>query len=254
MMDSLKTQVGFNIALMVGAGLSAGCGLPPRVLPADDAAASKVKSELEASGSFVVNERFIVLPVGWEDSKEYQGQFSFGSLAFQASAWSQSKFGLSPSSLQVSRSVLNLIVVDLDTGTRKRIFDRHVAAWVHPFTYNEQEDADSGLCSCCGRTRQQKTVLRYPGLLALIARTQDTNADKQIDDRDSEWLFVYDVPGGKLKRVSPQGYRVEYMSLLKDTILAFMAPETAPLGDTSKLAIYKYDPRTDRGDLIKDIE
>lgn len=240
--------------LLLGAGLVAGCSLSPRVLPADDAAASKVKSELDASGSFVVNERFVVLPVGWEDSKEGQGQFSIGSLAFQTSAWSQSKFGLSSSNLQASSSVLNLIVVDLDTGARKRIFDRHVAAWIHPFTYKQQQDTDSGACSCCGRTRQEKTVPRYPGLLALIARTQDTNADKQIDHRDSEWLFVYDVPGGKLKRVSPQGFRVEYMSLFKDTILVFMAPETAPIGDTSMLAIYKYDPKTDKGDLIKDIQ
>ena len=107
---------------------------------------------------------------------------------------------------------------------------------------------------CCGGVRELQTALRYPGLLVLIARTQDTNSDKEIDGQDSEWLFAYDVPGGKLKRVSPQGYRVEYMSLLKEVILVFMAPEDAPHGSRRTLAIYKYDPKTDRGELIKDIQ
>jgi hypothetical protein len=247
-MKSLPTAV-----LLITASLLGGCGRPRHVLPADDLAASKIKTELEASRSFVVNERFVVLPVGWDDSKEYQGVLHMGSLAIKSSAWSQSAFGFSPSQFQVCSSVLNLIVTNLETGDRQRVFDHLVAAWVHPFTFKQEADTDTGLCPRCGGTRKQETLLRYPGLLILIARTQDTNSDKQIDNRDSEWLFAYDVPGGKLKRVSPQGYRVEYMSLLKDTILVFMAPESDPLGSTKTLAIYKYDPKTDKGELIKDI-
>jgi hypothetical protein len=231
-------------ALLVTVNLLGGCSLPTHVLPADEAAASKIKSELKAGRSFIVNERFLILPVSWDDSEGQQSVFSVGPLAIKPSAWSQSAWVLSSDFAQISSSVLNLIVVDLDSGGRQRVFDHHVAAWVHPFTFKPQADGDAG---------QQASVPRYPGLLILIARTQDTNADKQIDHRDSEWLFVYDVRGGKLKRISPQGYRVEHMRLLVDTLLVFMAPESAPLGNTSTLAIYKYDPRTDKGELIKDI-
>jgi hypothetical protein len=242
-----------TVVLLAVASLSGGCSRPIHVLPADESAASKIKTELEATRSFVVNERFVVLPVGWEDSQEGQGVFLAGAYAIKSSAWSQSAYGFSPSQGQGCSGVLNLIVTDLETGARRRVFDHHVAAWVHPFTFKEEADTEAGLCPRCGGARQQKTVLRYPGLLILIARTQDTNADKQIDNRDSEWLFAYHVPGGKLNRVSPEGYRVEYVSLLKDTLLVFLAPESAPLGNTGTLAIYKYEPKTDKGELIKDI-
>ncbi len=231
--------------VLAAVSVTAGCGLPAHVLPADEAAAGKIKSELKAGRSFIVNERFLILPVGWDDSEGQQSLFNVGSLAIKSSAWSQSAWALGSDFAQISSSVLNLIVVDLDTGGRQRVFDHHVAAWVHPFTFRPQADGDA---------RQQASVPRYPGLLILIARTQDTNADKQIDHRDSEWLFVYDVRGGKLKRISPQGYRVEHMRLLVDTLLVFMAPESAPLGNTSTLAIYKYEPKIDKGELIKDIQ
>jgi len=224
------------------------------VLPADASAASKIKTRLEVHSNFVVNERFVVLPVGWDDSKEGQGILHVGSLAIKSSAWTQASYGFSPASGQGCRSVLNLVVVDLETGAKQRVFDHHVAAWVHPFSFKQEASADTGLCQRCGGVRELQTALRYPGLLVLIARTQDTNSDKEIDGQDSEWLFAYDVPGGKLKRVSPQGYRVEYMSLLKEVILVFMAPEDAPHGSRRTLAIYKYDPKTDRGELIKDIQ
>lgn len=241
-------------AILVTAFLGKGCGHPAFVLPADELAASKIKTQLEADRSFVVNERFVVLPVGWDDSKDGQGVLNLGSLAIKSSAWSQSAFGFSPSVWQFSSSVLNLTVVDLETGGRHRVFDHHVAAWIHPFTFKQEADQDARVCQRCGGARQQNAVLRYPGLLLLIARTQDTNSDKQIDHQDSGWLYVHDIPGGKLKRVSPQGYRVEHMSRLDNTILVFMALESAPLGNTSELAIYKYDPTTDTGDLIKEIQ
>jgi hypothetical protein len=239
----------------VAAGLTAGCSLPTHVLPADDAAASKVKSELDAHRSFIVNERFVVLPVTWRDAMKGQKAYYLGSLAIQSSAWSQSALAGLSGFPATGNSALNFVVVDLESATKRRVFDHHVAAWIHPSTFTRSLDTDRAEDDWAARmARQHNPALRYPSLLILVARAQDTNADTQIDNRDSAWLYVYDIPGGKLKRVSPEGYRVEYMSPLKDTILVFMAPESAPVGDTSTLAIYKYAPKTDQGELIKDIQ
>jgi hypothetical protein len=243
-----------SAVLLFSASLGIGCSHPTRAVPADNAAASKVKTEIDANGSFVVNERFVVLPVEWPNAGKGQSVYYLGSMAIQRSAWSQ--FAVAGSSgFPLSGTALNFTVVDLESGAKQRIFDHPVAASVHPSTFIRTAETNKSEDNWSSRmARQHDPDLRFAGLLILIARTQDANSDKQIDYRDSAWLYAYDVSGGKLKRVSPPGYRVEYMRLLKDIILVFMSPESAPVGNTSTLAIYKYDPKTDKGELIKDIQ
>lgn len=175
-----------------------------------------------------VADRFLLLPIRADADKLLGMRLAGGSLTISGSAWSGLALGKGWSG---DSTYLNLGVVDLETGTRRDVFERQVAlgGWQHSFRTDEP-----------GRT------LCYPGKLILTARPADTTNDRQIDARDAVQALVYDLPSGVLTPISPPGHSVTWLEPLATQILLALTDSREP----AALAIYAYDVETGRGRFV----
>lgn len=161
----MRRQIIFTLALLMS-----GCvGLNPGV-PTRDGRASGIKplpTRFSTHNSFIVENRFLVLPVGLQGTKVFE----------------------IPSSISVvGNADLNLEVIDLQSGEHHRVFTQPalLEGWRPSFRDHENN------------------VLRFPGLLILEARTQDANGDGKLTWEDPLLLYGYDLTKHDLFSIVPE--------------------------------------------------
>ncbi len=192
-------------------------------VPAD--ATRPVAAEIERQAAEIVAGRYLLLPHGFESSKQEWGTYSAKNL-LAGSAWSGLAFGKGWS----EGRHLNLTVVDLTTGRRANVFDRQVALGDWRASFKADAPGD----------------LRYPDRLLLVARTDDTNGDGQIDDRDSAGLFVYNLASGERVAVTPKGHHLACVRFLNDDVVLVLAREP----DRGATAVCMHNPVSGAGRMV----
>ena len=167
-----------------------------------------------------------------------------GTLLIANSAWS----GFGSGSRFGSSQHLNLTVVRLTDGRHTNLFDRQVAlgCWSYSFKpTNEQHESYSPYAS----SRQgPNDDLLFPNLLILTARATDTNNDKQIDDRDSVGVYLYDLAKGehssRIAERLPRRGRPPH----GDELLLILTKEP----DRKETAVYMYHIKNGTGRFVVD--
>lgn len=198
--------------------------------PIPTQSAKPLAVEFQHRQARIIGERYLVIPQQVKSSKE----FVYQKLMISGSAWSG--FGSGPGYGQN----LNLTIVNLANGHRVNVFDRQVALgdWCKSFRSGcSQYDSCDSIAD---------GDLRYPNQLILTARADDTNKDKQIDERDSAAVYLYDLAGCRLQCITPTGYSVEDLDFAADRLILSLTREPARL----ETAIYAYDPKADTGSFV----
>jgi hypothetical protein len=213
--------------LLWAACMFAGChafdqGIPSEQRQAD--AAKAPKTALSTDSSFIVEHRYLFLPITLDD--DGKDKLYGASAMVVGSAWSG--FG----SGGYSRQWVNIEVVDLSSGKHCRVFERLVAL-------------DTWDLSLPSREESQGPGLRFPGLLFLRARTEDANGDGQLNWKDPVWVFVYDLNRQELRRISPDDYNVVRCIWNEQTLII-----NARRMGSDELAVYAYEPQTGQGRFI----
>lgn len=215
-------RVNFGLGMM---GLFAlmtttGCVWEKRGVPVDAGAREQgLKGAYLSDGeSSIVADRYLLVPVMLHDEK--QAAFQMGS--FSSSSWSG--FG---------GWTINLIVIDLDAGTQRRVFDEPVAMSLHGVSFGGSA-GDAQPVGWSAR-REAGGTLADRGVLFLAARTEDRDGDGKITGKDPEWLFRYDLEPGRLTRISPEGYHVQKVTRRGGDLLMLLNPEGG-----SALSVYRY--------------
>ena len=212
------TQLGFlHLAFLV----LTGC-LDPQGRIAVDADKNPEAMFLSHSTRFVV-ERFMLLPVGLENTKEAS---VFGSGSLKLSAWWDMTFGGS----SPFHTAVGLHVIDLETKQHHQVFDRRVAIGSWELSFSDH----SG------------DVLQFDNVLLIPARTDDIDGDGFITHNDPVWLYLYHLKDHKLTRISPQGYHVHMIHKVSNRIVMTMKDER----ERTTITIYTYDPSKRAGDFV----
>jgi len=206
-----------------------GCAYNP-VAPIPAQSPEPLAVEFQHQQARIIDDRYLVIPQQIKSSKEFVCQ----KFMICSSAWSG--FGSGPGYGQN----LNLTVINLANGHRVNVFDRQVALgnWCKSFR------------SGCGQYDSGDSItdgdLRCPNRLILTARANDTNKDKQIDERDSAAVYLYDLAGCKLQCITPADYHVEDLDFTADRFILSLTKEP----DRLETAIYAYDRKTGTGSFV----
>lgn len=209
-------------ACLAGA-LLAGCASDRAPIPIESAKPLKV--ELKSAQARLVAGRFLLFPVG-TDSESKLGALGSGSFVVIGSAWSGLGKGGS-----WGGDLVNLVVLDLKDGRTHDVFDRQVAVGSIDDSFDRQDRS-----------------LRFANLLLFPARTEDTNADRQIDNRDEVGFYAFDLDRSALRRLSPAGTSVQGWHFLDAEVLLVLCQRARP----DALAVYRVDPLSGRGAYVAD--
>lgn len=150
--------------------LASGCtGLDSAVPVGENRAtgAKALPARFATSKSFIVESRYLVLPVGLEGSKVLMIPSSFS---------------------VVGAADLDLEVVDLQTGEHHRVFGKPASLQAWQLSFRNDEHG----------------ALRFTNLLILEARTKDANADGQLTWEDPVLLYGYDLAKHELFPILPE--------------------------------------------------
>lgn len=207
----------------------ASCDAPPRFPPISTETPAPLAARIETRQAQPIEDRWLLLPVALQkEGAKRPGGFSWFShgVTYQSSAWSD--FGaLGGGGYHLG--MLNLEVVDLRLHRRDRVFDRQVALGGYAQSWSE-------------------AALHFEKTLILVARTTDTNADRQIDERDEIQAFTYDLENRRRTQISPAGHSVEDIDVVGGRIILTLRS----MQDSGPVAVFAYDPRNERGEFVVD--
>ncbi len=212
----MRMSLGLGMLSLFVVMTTAGCVREKRGVPVDAGGRELKQAALGASESSIIADRYLLVPVMLLDSK--QAVFQMGS--FSSSSWSG--FG---------GWTINLIVIDLDAGTQRRVFDEPVAMALHPASF-----AAGNLPPVSpSRPHGATDALAEQGILLITARTEDRDGDGKITSKDPQWLFRYELEPGRLTRISPDGHDLDRVTRRGGELVMLLRPEG---GNT--LSVYRY--------------
>lgn len=202
--------------------LLAGCASTDPGVPSDETRLPEAKRlELDYStyGSMVLEERYLVLPL--RDAPK--------------SAMEKSSFSSGVS------GVLDLEVVDLQTGDHHRVFGRPVAMGDWDLSFPPES---SEVLPYARRSQTPPSTLRFAGILILQARTKDLNGDATLNYHDPLGLYGYDLVRHELFSILPADATfLDCRPLGSRLIITIPGPDRA-------LSIYAYVPESREGRFI----
>jgi len=197
-----------------------------------------LRAQFQAARTSVIEGRHLLIPIELEQSK-HDDKVSFGSLSYSPSAW----LGFwSGSGYYNSSRVLNLEIVDLSSTSHHRVFDRQVAVgtWEASFLTSQEPRREPS------QDGNEGERLRYPGLLILSARCEDSNTDKVIDRMDAGVVFAYSLDKHELRRLSPASFNIEGLHARSKDIVMVLRDTRTPYG----MAVYECDPHSGTGKFV----
>ncbi|EMY76064.1 hypothetical protein LEP1GSC060_1917 [Leptospira weilii serovar Ranarum str. ICFT] len=171
-------------------------------------------------------------------------------------------FELSRETVAGHRKILNharnLTVIDLTSGTSRKLFHRNVYIWDY-FTGTDGEIGET--------TEESESVsVLAPGIstgknLILVGMTEDTNKDGFLNQKDRRQVFVYKPGTATLVGVLPRKYSLEKIlpSTGKERLVMIVSLEEEKEESKKKKAVnsklpeitfYIYDIRNARGILV----
>ncbi len=206
----------FMLSLLVSgcAGVNPGVPTGERRSPG----AKPLPVQFSTYSSFVVENRFLILPVGLEPKALFDKS----------------------SSSNGGGDHLNLQVVDLQTGEHHRVFGKPVALTRWTMSFQGGEEARSWRMPLEAR---EEVSLRFPGILILEARTDDTNHDGMLTSEDLVQLYGYDLAKHELFSILPEKTTFLRSQPVGDRLVLI-------LGAAGGVSIYTYTPSSRQGRFV----
>ncbi len=235
----------FAILILVGAiAAVTGCTSPGRSnggssVQAGKTDAARVESRLETTGSYLVDGRYLIIPVSPRDKalkSSYAGSYVDGF------SW----YGLSYSKIYGAYQFVNLVVVDLEKREPFHVFDHPVVLgeWQCSLTragggaIGEENQIRSG--------SREGYVLRFAGRLLLPARVDDADGDGRITSRDPSRLYLYDLASRSMRPITPPGHELANLHIEGDRLTVVLEKPGEP---ATTAAVFCYDMKTGEGTL-----
>lgn len=167
--------------------------------------------------SFIIEDRFLVLPLATAGKTVFEKSSSCGSSGH-----------------------VDLEVIDLQSGDHHRAFGRPVALERWGLSFQAHEQQGIGYVSPCSTDGK----LRFPDMLILEARTEDANRDGKLTWEDPLALYGYDLARHELFPISPEKASVLKCQIVGDGLILTLG------GAKDGVSIYRFTAATRQGRMI----
>jgi hypothetical protein len=190
------------------------------------------------SRTIVLENRYLLVPIGFESDTGKSVSFSF-TKTYLGSAWSGGSYS---GSLDDAGMCANLEMIDTTGNEHKRLFDGHVAVvgWKYGTVGDPARHRPKN------QSKTSSNTAAFPGLLFILARTEDSNKDNVLDGADDLIAYSYALEGQKLTRLSPTGFDVAWMDTDGKQLIIHHREFVRPY----RLTTYVSNPRTGEGHYI----